>query len=69
MSGISVQMPADRIAVLAVDGGNLVQSNEQSFSAVGVLHPGERVDVIVDWTKPSSQEDAQDYLEVVLDRE
>ena len=69
MSGISLKMPGERISVLTVDGGNSVEISEHPVSSVGILHPGERVDVSIDWAAPFMAEKAQDYLEIVLDRE
>lgn len=69
MSGISVRTPAPCMKVFTVDGGHSVHSSEQYWSTVGVLHPGERVDLIVDWSIVQLEENTQAYFEVVLDRE
>ena len=69
MSGISLKLPGERINILTVDGGNPVEVSEHSVSSVGILHPGERVDVSINWAAPFVAENPQDYLEIVLDRE
>lgn len=69
MSGISVRMTAPCMKVLTVDGGHAVESGEQYWSTVGVLHPGERVDLVVDWSIAPAEAKTQAYLEVILDRE
>lgn len=62
MSGFSLHIPRARITVLTVDGGNAVAPQNQTWSAVGTVHPGERVDLLVEWM------DA-DAFEIILDRE
>jgi hypothetical protein len=38
------------MTVIAVDGGNPVASNTPSATSIGVLYPGERMDIIVERT-------------------
>lgn len=52
--------------VIEVDGGNRIGDSAITDS-VGILYPGERVDVVADWT--SCPDDFNLSLTVALDRE
>ena len=67
MSGISIKLPEDAIIVLTVDGGNSVEPQKQKCSQVGILHPGERVDLVMDWDLVMS--DNTPFFQIVMDRE
>jgi FtsP/CotA-like multicopper oxidase with cupredoxin domain len=66
LAGITVTIPGSEIKVVQVDGGNHVEGSAITDS-VGIIYPGERVDIIVDWTK--CQDEFSSYLIVALDRE
>ena len=48
-----------------VDGGNEVNSTPRSLS-VGILYPGERIDMIVEWPRNDRTEP---ILTIILDTE
>jgi hypothetical protein len=59
-------MPGTQLSAIQVDGGGRLQSNEGS-EAIGILYPGERVDMIVEWDQ--NPPDQQPHLVVILDQE
>jgi hypothetical protein len=59
-------MPGTQLSAIQVDGGGRLQANEESES-IGILYPGERVDVIVEWDE--NPPDQPPNLVVVLDQE
>ena len=67
MSGITIKMTQSSMSILTVDGGNRVESQNHSFSEIGVLYPGERFDMIVDWTFDITENSS--FFEINLDRE
>ncbi len=67
MSGFTVKTPGIVMSLLSVDGGGPVESHTASSSSFGILYPGERVDVIVDWE--STLPGGVGYLDIILDRE
>jgi len=69
MSGITIRLPTASISVLTMDGDNNIEVEEQAWSALGILHPGERIDIIVDWSRTSSNRVRYDHMEILLDRE
>ncbi|OCL10556.1 multicopper oxidase [Glonium stellatum] len=64
LSGITVRIEEAAQTAIEVDGGHPVKANPAY--AIGVLHPGERVDTVVTW--PHSQNQLA-MLQVVLDDE
>ena len=69
MSGFTLKLPGRQMEVLSVDGGNEVKAPEHTSSTLGVLHPGERIDVAVDWMTVAGLDATQDFLQVILDQE
>jgi hypothetical protein len=65
MSGITVAIPSSHMTVFQVDGGNEVNSTPRS-SSVGILYPGERIDMIVEWPQNDGTEL---ILTIILDTE
>ena len=59
-------MQGSKMKVIEVDGGNRIGDSAITDS-VGILYPGERVDVVADWT--SCPDDFNLSLTVALDRE
>ncbi|KAH8883129.1 hypothetical protein GQ53DRAFT_883129 [Thozetella sp. PMI_491] len=68
MSGFSFQTPGRSLTLFTTDGGNPIQAPSSGASGFGVLYPGERVDVIVDWRAFSGAR-AVEHFEIILDRE
>jgi hypothetical protein len=64
LSGFTLALPASQITVLETDGGHRVEQMLPS-SAVGILYPGERMDMLVEWP----QVEAESNLAVILDTE
>ncbi len=52
--------------VIQVDGGNHIE-RAATTNSVGILYPGERVDVIVNWTNCADEFNSS--LIIVMDRE
>lgn len=46
MAGFNIAIPGSELHLIEVDGGNSV-ANPQIAESLGVLYPGERMDVIV----------------------
>lgn len=67
MSGISIRMADEAMSVLTVDGGSHVATPKGSFSEVGVLHPGERVDLLINWSCVTSENSS--FFNINLDRQ
>lgn len=66
-TGYSLQLQrGGSLRLISVDGGSIVDRAPLS-AAVGVLYPGERMDVVLEDTKGSKREEVQ--LTVVLDEE
>jgi hypothetical protein len=59
-------MQGTQISAIQVDGGGRLQANEGSES-IGILYPGERVDMIVEWDQNPPDQPPQ--LVVILDQE
>lgn len=59
-------MPGTQISATQVGGGGRLQANEDSES-IGILYPGERVDMIVEWDQILP--DQPPHLFVILDQE
>lgn len=66
LSGITVTIPGSEIKIIQIDGGNHVESDSITDS-VGILYPGERVDIVVNWE--NCPDDFASHLIVALDRE
>lgn len=49
LAGFSMSFGDNNATLVTVDGGNLVNRSLATGNYVGVLHPGERADVLVDW--------------------
>jgi FtsP/CotA-like multicopper oxidase with cupredoxin domain len=64
IAGFTMKMDGATMQVMQVDGGYGVQA--EAREAVGVLYPGERMDVVVAWKKGGS---ALPWLKVYLDDE
>lgn len=63
--------------VITIDGGSVVAHDTPAARSIGLLHPGERMDLIVDRNvpatpgspKPREESKRQDELTITLDRE
>ena len=64
MAGVSLSIKGAKLRVTHIDGGNEIQA--VSADSVGVLYPGERADIIVDW---QDCEAYQSLLEIAMDDE
>ncbi|KIW01825.1 uncharacterized protein PV09_06677 [Verruconis gallopava] len=53
-SGISVSIPGTYMTIIEMDGGQKVQPKRAT--SVGVLRPGQTVDVLIDWTAGGDDE-------------
>jgi len=63
-------MKRGEMQLITVDGGAKVAENTPTTNAMGILYPGERIDVILDRT--ASMEDGSDNsneMSIELDRE
>ncbi|TAQ85442.1 hypothetical protein B7494_g6220 [Chlorociboria aeruginascens] len=65
LTGFTLSMSGHKMTVFQVDGGNSVLEAPPADS-VGILYPGERIDVLVE---RSSDDETQEILEVRLDKE
>ena len=63
LAGISLAIPGAQMEVITIDGGARVKSPSLG-EGVGILHPGERVDLVM-----NSSEQGSPYLLVSLDNE
>jgi FtsP/CotA-like multicopper oxidase with cupredoxin domain len=66
LTGITVAMPGSEMKVIGVDGGSRIGDSAITDS-LGILYPGERVDVVAEWT--NCPDDFNSSLTVALDRE
>jgi hypothetical protein len=48
MSGISLTLPYHQMTIFEIDGGNEIRDALPS-SILGILYPGERFDMILEW--------------------
>lgn len=62
MSGFSIVIPDHQMTIFQVDGGNDVGISPP-ISSMGILYPGERIDMIVENSSPESS------LTIILDDE
>ena len=69
LSGFTLSTPGRELSVLSLDGGNAVESSPRTGFGVGVLYPGERVDVLLNWARSTPSEGLDDHMKVTLDRE
>lgn len=67
LAGFSIGTNSATMRLISVDGGNKV-SNGGEGSSVGILYPGQRVDLLVTPRSSTSDADAR-YLTINLDRE
>ncbi|KAH7400450.1 multicopper oxidase family protein [Cadophora sp. MPI-SDFR-AT-0126] len=65
LAGFTVQLSSANLTPLAVDGGSSVLGH--ASSSVGILYPGERVDLLLDWDTHSTTTSPE--LRVFLDPE
>jgi len=65
MSGFTITTPSHKLTAFQIDGGNDIE-NPGPSSAIGVLYPGERIDMIIDWSKSSG---ADSIFSIALDEE
>ncbi|KAG5977889.1 hypothetical protein E4U55_006454 [Claviceps digitariae] len=70
-AGFSMEVSGGSIKPITVDGGNWLHEDTPRARAIGLLHPGERVDVILDRTVSGSGDAASTKTSVTieLDRE
>jgi hypothetical protein len=65
MSGITITIPRSNLILFQIDGGNNVDYTRPS-SSVGILYPGERMDLLVVWPH---LDESESYLTISLDTE
>lgn len=51
-----MELSSGSMQPIAVDGGNRLHEDTPRARAIGLLHPGERVDVLLDRTEPRSSQ-------------
>ena len=68
MAGYNVAIPGISMTLIEVDGGNFVAGAELAES-IGVLYPGERMDVIVQRQSNDVAGQSADTVIVALDKE
>jgi hypothetical protein len=66
LTGFIMSVPGSQISPIEVDGGGRLQTKED-FEAIGILYPGERVDMVVAWG--DNPPDHQPNLVISLDQE
>ncbi|RFU25162.1 hypothetical protein B7463_g11178, partial [Scytalidium lignicola] len=66
LAGITISIPGAKMMVVQLDGGERI-TNAQSADSIGVLYPGERMDILVEWA--DSEQDNDSLLIVTLDPE
>jgi hypothetical protein len=66
LTGFTISISGHSITVIQVDGGNTVNAAPEA-EAIGILYPGEKMDVIVE--RLSSGEVKDPMLTITLDRE
>jgi hypothetical protein len=66
LSGFALSTTNSQMSVFQLDGGNEINPSKPA-SSVGVLYPGERMDILIEWNvKPQSSDS---YLSITLDSE
>jgi hypothetical protein len=64
LSGFTAALPQGQMTIIQIDGGNNVESVPQS-SAIGILYPGERMDIVVEWPEAATESN----FTIILDAE
>ena len=64
LSGFTIALPSAQMTVFEIDGGINVESMLPS-SAIGILYPGERMDILVEWP----QDKLESNIIIILDTE
>lgn len=67
MTGITFSIPDSDMSLITVDGGNPVAEVSDPVNSVGVLYPGERVDILISWSETFVDSDTE--IIVALDKE
>lgn len=67
MSGVTIAMPSHKMSIIQIDGGNDIEPIEAA-SSIGILYPGERIDVIISRAENSAIAEAE-YFTIILDDE
>lgn len=65
MTGITLSIPGTIVNTTHLDGSQEV--NSHPAHGVGILYPGERVDITVEW--PEDQQEIESNLIISLDKE
>ncbi|PHH92493.1 hypothetical protein CDD83_7130 [Cordyceps sp. RAO-2017] len=68
-SGYTISLTHGAMKVLSVDGDSLVSPRSPAAASVGVLYPGERMDVVVDRWASTDSEGRSPELSILLDKE
>lgn len=70
-AGYSFQLENAGLQLIAVDGGNLVSKTTPQTSTIGVLYPGERIDMLLLRNKTMKHEGQVDDMKmgIILDPE
>ncbi|POR31109.1 L-ascorbate oxidase [Tolypocladium paradoxum] len=76
-SGLTISLSQGNMKVITVDGGSRVAHDTPAVGSIGLLYPGERMDLIVDRNVPATSDsrgsregsDKEDELTITLDRE
>ena len=63
LTGLTFTVPDAELQVIQVDGGNPVASSHAAHS-VGILYPGERVDMISTWPESAVAADAEIVIRI-----
>lgn len=66
LTGFSLSISGHIMTLFQVDGGNEIEAAPEA-KAIGILYPGERIDVIVERIGPEEVKDPM--LTITLDRE
>ncbi|TVY39252.1 Laccase [Lachnellula subtilissima] len=66
ISGLVFRMPHCHMTIIEIDGGNEIERSPE-VSSVGILYPGERMDLLVEC--PMGSEAAGSHLSITLDAE
>jgi hypothetical protein len=64
MTGISFTIPDSEMKVIQVDGGQPVASDSATVNSVGILYPGERVDLVLGWSASFINADTEIIIEL-----
>jgi hypothetical protein len=68
LAGFTLQISSAAMIPLTVDGGfKLAYDANETFDSVGILYPGERVDLLLQWDEPAAAD--QSLLHISLDPE